>query len=67
MNWIWIVLLLCCCKGNNNDNCIQPRREYPRPPFAPDYGRDCDRDRDRNRDHDCGCRASEMDKDDCEE
>ncbi len=64
MNWIWIILLLCCCKGNNNDDsCIQPRREercehrrerdYPRPPFAPE--------------RDCGCRASEMECDSCED
>lgn len=70
MNWIWIILLLCCCcKGNNNDSCIQPRREercehrrerdYPRPPFAPE----CERERER----DCGCRASEMEPDSCEE
>ncbi len=80
MNWIWIILLLCCCCGNNNNNsgcgcdnnCIQPRRDgrwsesrccekrhesrrdYPRSPFAPD-------------ERDCGCRASEMDQDDCED
>ena len=76
MNWIWIVLLLCCCQGNHDhrheqqcecgcNNLIQPRgnhvhersrceseREYPRPPFAPE-------------ERDCGCRASEMEQDDC--
>ncbi len=82
MNWIWIILLLCCCKNNGCDNecgcynhcdnsCIQPRSErvYPRAPFAPDCDRDCDRDydRERSREHDCGCRASEVEKDRCDD
>lgn len=76
MNWIWILILLCCCNnGNGGNDCgctndmIQPRREerrnYPRPPFAPD----CNDRRDREREHDCGCRASEMSnmaENDCE-
>lgn len=47
----------------------------PRPPFSPEYDRECDRNDDRNRDRgceaerdrDCSCRASEIDHDDCEE
>lgn len=78
MNWIWIVLLLCCCqnRGNQEESCgcnnmIQPRRDsgygrsrceserdFPRQPFAPEERRG-------ERDRDCGCRASEIEQDDC--
>lgn len=80
--WI-ILLLCCCknnghdnecgCHNHCDNSCIQPRSErvYPRAPFAPDCDRDCDcgrdYDRERNRDYDCGCRASELEKDRCDD
>ena len=81
MNCLWILVLLFCCNGNNRGGdcgCERERQHcnhtenraahrhgerYPRAPFSPE----CDRDREWERDRECGCRASEMEEESCEE
>lgn len=81
--WIILLLCCCNGNNNRNvgcgcdNNCIQPRRDYDcdKPRYGESrYGKSrCEMDRDYPRapfapdDRDCGCRASEMEQDDCDE